>query len=113
MVNLVDTLFNLMNDENVIYDTHASNMPGPSEIANTELTRELINTALGQLDEDRRILIMLHDVEGYNLQEINEMTGIPVGTIKSRLSRARNKLRKVIKIREPDIVDTVNTVEEL
>ena len=104
---------NHMNDENVIYDTHASNMPGPSDVANTELTRELINTALGTLDEDRRILIMLHDVEGYNLQEINEMTGIPVGTIKSRLSRARNKLRKVIQIREPDIVDTVNTVEEL
>lgn len=104
---------NHMNDENVIYDTHASNMPGPSDVANTEITRELINTALVKLDEDRRILIMLHDVEGYNLQEINEMTGIPLGTIKSRLSRARNKLRNIIQIREPDIVDTVNTVEEL
>ena len=104
---------NLMNDEDVIYNTHASYMPGPSDVANTELTQELINTALGQLNEDRRILIMLHDVEGYNLQEINEMTGIPVGTIKSRLSRARNKLRKIIQIREPDFVDTVNTAEEL
>ena len=41
------------------------------------------------------------------------MTGIPVGTIKSRLSRARNKLREIIQIREPDFVDSVNTAEEL
>ena len=103
----------LMNDEDVIYDTHASNMAGPSDVANSELTQELINSALEQLHEDRRILIMLHDVEGYNLQEINDMTGIPVGTIKSRLSRARNKLRKIIQTREPEFVDNVITAEEL
>ena len=103
----------LMSDEDVIYDTHASNMAGPSEVANAELTQELINKALEQLSEDRRILIMLHDVEDYSLQEINEMTGIPIGTIKSRLSRARNKLREIIQIREPDFVDSVNTAEEL
>ena len=103
----------LMSDEDVIYDTHASNMAGPSEVANAELTQELINKALEQLSEDRRILIMLHDVEDYSLQEINEMTGIPIGTIKSRLSRARNKLREIIQSREPDFVDSVNTAEEL
>ena len=103
----------LMSDEDVIYDTHASNMAGPSEVANAELTQELINNALEQLSVDRRALIMLHDVEDYSLQEINEMTGIPIGTIKSRLSRARNKLREIIQIREPDFVDSVNTAEEL
>ena len=100
---------NLMSDENVIYNTHASDMAGPSDVATAELTQDLINTALAQLSEDRRVLIMLHDVEGYNLQEINDMTGIPVGTIKSRLSRARNKLRKIIQTREPEFVDNVNT----
>ena len=103
---------NFMSDENVIYDTHASNIAGPSDVASAELTQELINSALEQLNEDRRILIMLHDVEGYNLQEINDMTGIPVGTIKSRLSRARNKLRKIIQTREPEFVDNVITAEE-
>lgn len=102
---------NLMSDENVTYNTHASNMAGPSDVATAELTQDLINTALAQLSEDRRVLIMLHDVEGYNLQEINDMTGIPVGTIKSRLSRARNKLRKIIQTREPEFVDNVNTGE--
>ena len=102
----------LMSDEDVIYDTHASNMAGPSEVANAALTQELINNALEQLSEDRRILIMLHDVEEYSLQEINEMTDITVGTIKSRLSRARNKLRKIIQNREPDFADSVNTAEE-
>ena len=104
---------NLMSDENVIYNTHASNMAGPSEVANAELSHELINAALAQLSVDRRTLIMLHDVEGYNLQEINEITDIPVGTIKSRLSRARNKLRKIIQSREPKLVDNVNTAKGL
>ena len=104
---------NLMSDENVIYNTHASNMAGPSDVANAELSQELINAALAQLSVDRRILIMLHDVEGYSLQEINEITDIPVGTIKSRLSRARNKLRKIIQSREPKLVDNVNTAEGL
>jgi RNA polymerase sigma-70 factor (ECF subfamily) len=102
-----------MSDEDIIYNTHASNMAGPSDLANTALTQELINSALQQLSVDRRALIMLHDVEDYSLHEINEMTGIPVGTIKSRLSRARIKLRKIIQNREPDLADSVKTVEEL
>jgi DNA-directed RNA polymerase specialized sigma24 family protein len=52
---------------------------------------------------------MLHDVEGHNLQEIHEITGIAVGTIKSRLSRARTKLRENIRKRDPDVLENVNT----
>jgi DNA-directed RNA polymerase specialized sigma24 family protein len=52
---------------------------------------------------------MLHDVEGHNLQEIHELTGIAVGTIKSRLSRARSSLRKSITKREPNVLENVIT----
>lgn len=99
----------LMGDDNVIYDTHAGDMAGPLEAANTELSQQLIYAALQQLSEDHRLLIMLHDVEGHSLQEINQITDIPIGTIKSRLSRARNKLREIINNREPEAVDNVNT----
>ena len=102
-----------MSDDETIYDTHASQIAEPSELANAEITLHLINSALKNLSEDHRILIMLHDVEGYSLQEINNMTGTPVGTIKSRLSRARHKLRQIILNREPEFLDDVNTGKRL
>jgi RNA polymerase sigma-70 factor (ECF subfamily) len=40
--------------------------------------------------------LALHDTEGYKLTEIHELTGIPVGTLKSRLSRARARLREML-----------------
>jgi RNA polymerase sigma-70 factor (ECF subfamily) len=40
--------------------------------------------------------VLLHDTEGYKLEEIEGMTGTPVGTIKSRLHRARSRLRQIL-----------------
>ncbi len=97
-----------MNDEEAIYETHASPTAGPSEIANSEITLQQINTAIQKLSEDHRTLIILHDVEGYSLQEINDMTGIATGTIKSRLSRARSNLRETLLKEEPKLTEYVN-----
>ena len=52
--------------------------------------------ALGQLSDDHRIVVLLHDTEGYKLAEIEAMTGVPVGTVKSRLHRARARLREIL-----------------
>ncbi len=49
--------------------------------------------ALKQLSEDQRIALMLYEVEGYSLPEIEQITEVPVGTLKSRLHRARNQLK--------------------
>jgi len=91
-----------MENEEAVYETHESREAEPSTVVNSELTLEYLNNALNELSEDQRLLIVLHDVEGYSLQEINEMTDMPVGTIKSRLSRARKKLREIVHIMEPD-----------
>lgn len=55
-----------------------------------------LETALAELSEDHRVVILLHDVEGYKLSEIQSFTGDPVGTIKSRLHRARARLRELL-----------------
>ncbi len=55
-----------------------------------------LDEALGQLSDDHRIVVMLHDTEGYKLSEIEELTGVPVGTVKSRLHRARARLREIL-----------------
>lgn len=55
-----------------------------------------LDRALDQLSDEHRIVVLLHDTEGYKLNEIQELTGTPVGTIKSRLHRARARLREIL-----------------
>ncbi len=55
-----------------------------------------IERLLPRLNDDQRLLLILHDVEGYTLTEIQDMTETPVGTLKSRLNRARKKLRDLM-----------------
>ena len=55
-----------------------------------------LDAALGKLSDEHRIVVLLHDTEGYKLSEIQELTGTPVGTIKSRLHRARARLREIL-----------------
>ncbi len=55
-----------------------------------------LDRALATLSDEYRLAVLLHDVEGYKLSEIHEITGDPVGTIKSRLHRARSRLREFL-----------------
>jgi RNA polymerase sigma-70 factor (ECF subfamily) len=55
-----------------------------------------LDLALAELSEEHRIIVLLHDTEGYKLEEIHELMGIPVGTVKSRLHRARARLREIL-----------------
>ena len=57
---------------------------------------ERLDAALAQLSEEHRIIVLLHDTEGYKLTEIEELTGTPIGTVKSRLHRARARLRQIL-----------------
>jgi RNA polymerase sigma-70 factor (ECF subfamily) len=59
-------------------------------------TLKQLDAALAQLSDEHRIVVLLHDTEGYKLSEIQELTGIAVGTIKSRLHRARARLREIL-----------------
>lgn len=59
--------------------------------------KRLIGRLIAELDEDHRILIVLRDVEELSYEEIGQITDLPEGTVKSRLHRARQALRKKIK----------------
>ncbi|MGN6104370.1 MAG: sigma-70 family RNA polymerase sigma factor [Kofleriaceae bacterium] len=54
----------------------------------------LLQEAISNLDDDHRIVVVLRDVEDLTIEEICEITGLPDGTVKSRLHRARLALRK-------------------
>lgn len=55
-----------------------------------------LDGALAKLSDEHRIVVLLHDTEGYKISEIEELTGIPAGTVKSRLHRARARLREIL-----------------
>lgn len=55
---------------------------------------KLLQAAIADLDEDQRAVVILRDVEDLSIEEICEITGLPDGTVKSRLHRARLVLRK-------------------
>ncbi len=56
-----------------------------------------LKAALDALSEEHRLVVLLHDSEGYKLTEIQELTGDPIGTVKSRLHRARARLREILR----------------
>lgn len=79
-----------------LYETHSSSQDEPNRLYEIETTQHRLHTALQKLGDEQRILVLLHDVEGYTLDEIHTIQDIPLGTLKSRLSRSRNKLREIL-----------------
>lgn len=70
--------------------------PGPAELTEQELTQERLLRAWERLGEDHRVVLSLHDVEDYSLPELAQIMDIPLGTLKSRLHRARARLRELL-----------------
>ena len=58
------------------------------------LPDEEVQQALSSLPEQFRIAVLLADVEGFRYQEIAEITGVPIGTVMSRLHRGRRILER-------------------
>ena len=66
------------------------------DLAEGEFTINRVLAALERLSDDHQLIIKLHDVEGYTLTEVAEITGIPLGTLKSRRQRARERLQNLL-----------------
>ena len=69
------------------------------------LRRQRLDRAWQRLGKEQRALLALHDIEGYSLDELTQMTGLKEGTLKSRLHRARVKLGKLLK-RAENVTDS-------
>jgi len=68
----------------------------PDRMVENREIGKILEEALGRLEEDTRLLVLLSDVEGFSYEEISEAVGVPLGTVKSRLHRARMALRKML-----------------
>lgn len=71
-------------------------MPAPDALMEAAELGSLLERAIAKLDEDQRLLILLRDVEELAYEEICEITGLPEGTVKSRLHRARLTLKALL-----------------
>jgi RNA polymerase sigma-70 factor (ECF subfamily) len=72
-----------------------SNEPSdpPARLSQREMGR-LVAEGVEELDDDHRAVVVLRDVEGFNYEQIGEILELPIGTVKSRLHRARMELRQ-------------------
>ena len=68
--------------------------PGPDQMLERGEIEEALHRAIGELAEERRIVVILRDVEGLAYEEIAEALELPVGTVRSRLHRARLDLKE-------------------
>ncbi|MDE0856738.1 MAG: RNA polymerase sigma factor [Nevskia sp.] len=68
----------------------------PEQAVERLLTQERLSAALMQLPPEQRALVSWHDIEGYTLEELAEAQTVPIGTLKSRLHRARARLRQIL-----------------
>jgi len=58
---------------------------------------EQVHAALAQLSEEHRTVLVLREIDGHDYDAIAEMLDLPVGTVRSRLHRARSQLRDQLK----------------
>jgi len=68
----------------------------PEDLFEKKMIQQLIQGGLLKLKEDQRELLVLRDLQGYSYEEMGETLGLPEGTIKSKLHRARMDLKEVL-----------------
>src|SRR6185295_10158664 len=68
----------------------------PAELTERAFERERLTAAWARLHQQHRVVLSLHEIEGYSLDEVAEIVDVPLGTAKSRLNRARNHLRELL-----------------
>jgi len=66
----------------------------PEHIAEQNETAKIVRNAINELDDNSRLIITMFDLEGMSYDEISAVLKIPIGTVKSRLNRAREKIKK-------------------
>lgn len=84
-----------LDDEETYVDTPDAG-PGPQEAAEGRELQQAVAAGLDRLGEDHRQVLVLREVQQLSYEEIAGTLGLDLGTVKSRLSRARNSLRKIL-----------------
>lgn len=97
-------------DALTIDQDHISYLRDPSEQPDEYVERQELNqaiqSAIQALPLEQRTVVVLSDVQGLSYQEISEITSLSLGTVKSRLSRGRAKLRNYLVQQQGELLPT-------
>lgn len=72
------------------------NRPTPQEVLETKLTQKMVMDAVNELEDDFKSIIILRDINDLSYEEISEVLECNIGTVKSRISRGRQKLKEIL-----------------
>ncbi|WP_305305926.1 sigma-70 family RNA polymerase sigma factor [Romboutsia ilealis] len=90
----------LINKCNALLKKNKKIMEITGELKIEESYKLDLKESINNLDSDLKIIVILYYYEDMSIKDISESLNIPQGTIKSRLSRARKKLKKILSINE-------------
>jgi len=77
-------------------DGYASSEPDAEGLLIRKRLREQLDRALAGLSNDQRAVFVLYELEGFSMQEIADLLALPLGTVASRLGRARAKFAEAV-----------------
>lgn len=83
-------------DMALVVSQAADTAPNPAEKLDLSEQGSMIEESLRQLPDSQRAVVVLHDIEGFSYQEISEIVGANIGTVRSRLHYGRIKLRELL-----------------
>jgi RNA polymerase sigma-70 factor (ECF subfamily) len=87
--------------EHALPSAYPAALPRQDEACSQQQDHERLWQAVQRLDHKQRVPLVLFEIEGLSYDEIAAIEGVPVGTIRSRLSRARQELRELLAEAEP------------
>jgi len=89
--------------------TAGDDMPNPEQVLLQQADRRVIELAMRELPDRFREILILRELEGFSYKQIAEVMGMPMGTVMSTLSRARQRFRHaaidLLKPHEPQVDD--------
>jgi len=78
----------------------SDNAPSPDMEVESKEIKTIVNESIQQLPDDYKSVIILRDIQGFSYDEISKIVNCPEGTVKSRLNRARQALKKILQARK-------------
>jgi RNA polymerase sigma-70 factor (ECF subfamily) len=90
----------LYGDESMPSSSRDSQPESPEQHVERQELDQLLQGGIDLLPDDQRLVLVLSDVQDFNYQEVADILGVPKGTVKSRLHRARARLRDYLQDRE-------------
>ena len=94
--NRKTTLLSQFSKDDKTYEIPSEDLEIGQEVQ-TDVVNEIIMDAVNQLSEKFKTVIILRDIQEISYEEISEIIGVPIGTVKSRINRARLQLQVELK----------------